>query len=349
MRLDRTALALSLAIFSFGCSAAMEGQPGEREQGVGPVDEANGADERRRGRRCRRGRGRGARAHAASDRAPARRGRLRSHRAARLLLSRGRHLVDAGHDVFTTEVSPLQTIDVRAGQLAEQIDAILDETGAGRVHLIAHSQGGLDARFLISSLGYGDRVATLTTISTPHRGSRVADIALGIIPGPIEDTLGFLIDLLVGAIDGNEQDVVDQLYQLTEEYQVNTFDPANPDDPRVEYYSVAGVTQLNPFANPFENDLCDPLLVAGYALLRGAGANDGLVSVDSATRGVLLGTMPADHLDEVGQLFGTTALGFDHREFYRRPGRLRDRPDRAAPAVGRGLLDGRRRLVDGGR
>lgn len=313
MRLDRTALALSLAIFSFGCSAAMEGQPGEREQGVGPVDEADEADQ----------------ADGADEGAVDALGRtplpiVLLHGAAGFdrigpldyYYRVAGDLVGAGHDVFTTEVSPLQTIDVRAGQLAEQIDAILDETGAGRVHLIAHSQGGLDARFLISSLGYGDRVATLTTISTPHRGSRVADIALGIIPGPIEDTLGFLIDLLVGAVDGNEQDVVDQLYQLTEEYQVNTFDPANPDDPRVGYYSVAGVTQLNPFANPFENDLCDPLLVAGYALLRGAGANDGLVSVDSATRGVLLGTMPADHLDEVGQLFGTTALGFDHREFY---------------------------------
>jgi triacylglycerol esterase/lipase EstA (alpha/beta hydrolase family) len=311
MRLDRTALALSLAVFSFGCSAAMEGQAGEREQSVGPAGEADESGESGE-----------AGAAEAVGRTP--HPIVLLHGAAGFdrigpldyYFRVAGDLVDAGHDVFTTEVSPLQTIEVRAGQLAEQIDAILDQTGAGRVHLIAHSQGGLDARFLISSLGYGDRVATLTTISTPHRGSRVADIALGIIPGPVEDTLGFLIDLLVGAIDGSEQDVVDQLYQLTEEYQVNTFDQANPDDPQVEYYSVAGVTQLNPFANPFKNDLCDPLLVAGHVLLRGAGANDGLVSVDSATRGVLLGTMPADHLDEVGQLFGTTALGFDHREFY---------------------------------
>jgi len=313
MRLDRTALALSLAIFSLGCSAAMEGAPGEREQGVGPATEADEVEE-------------GDEADEADVEAVGRtplpivllHGAAGFDRIGPLdyYFRVADDLVDAGHDVFTTEVSPLQTIDVRAGQLAEQIDAILDETDAGRVHLIAHSQGGLDARFLVSSLGYGDRVATLTTISTPHRGSRVADIALGIIPGPIENTLGFLIDLLVGAVDGTEQDVVDQLYQLTEEYQVNTFDPANPDDPRVEYYSVAGVTQLNPFANPFENDLCDPLLVAGFALLHGTGANDGLVTVESAQRGVLLGTMPADHLDEVGQLFGTTGLGFDHREFY---------------------------------
>ncbi len=310
MRLDTDrALALVIAMsFSFGCSAAMEGQPGEMEQGVGPGASGDEASE-------------------PGDEPAVGRSPLPIvllHGAAGFdrigpldyYFRVADDLVDAGHDVFTTEVSPLQTIDVRAGQLAEQIDAILDDTGAARVHLIGHSQGGLDARFLISSLGYGDRVATLTTVSTPHLGSRVADVALGIIPGPIEDTLGFLIDLLVGAVDGTEQDVVDQLYQLTEEYQVNTFNPANPDDPRVEYYSVAGITQVNPFANPFENDLCDPLLLAGFALLHAAGPNDGLVSVESAERGVLLGTMPADHLDEVGQLFGTTGLGFDHREFY---------------------------------
>jgi triacylglycerol esterase/lipase EstA (alpha/beta hydrolase family) len=240
-------------------------------------------------------------------------------------------LADDGHDVFTTQVDPLQTIDVRAAQLTEQLDAVLAETGAERVHLVAHSQGGLDARYLISTLGYGDRVATLTTISTPHRGSRVADIALGILPGQAEQTLGFLIDLLVGAIDGDEQDVVGQLYQLTEEFQVSEFDPANPDDPRVEYFSVAGRTQTNPFTNPFTTDLCDPLLVAGYFLLRSSGPNDGLVTVTSATRGTLLGTMPADHLDEVGQLFGTTALGFDHRDFYLELARFLTDPDAPAP------------------
>jgi triacylglycerol esterase/lipase EstA (alpha/beta hydrolase family) len=224
-------------------------------------------------------------------------------------------LTEAGHQVFATDVSPLQTIEVRAEQLAEQIDAFLAETGAERVHLIAHSQGGLDARFLISSLGYGDRVATLTTIATPHLGSRVADVALGIIPGPVEELLGFLIDFIVGAVDGSEQDVVAQLYQLTEEHAVE-FNAANPDDPRVAYYSVAGITQLDPLADPFENDVCDPLFLASFALLDPHGPSDGLVPVESATYGNFLGTVPADHLDEVGQLFGTTALGFDHRDFY---------------------------------
>lgn len=223
-----------------------------------------------------------------------------------------------GHQVFTTQVDPLQTIEVRAGELTDQIDRILAETGADRVHLIAHSQGGLDARFLISSLGYGDRVATLTTIATPHRGSRVADIALGLAPGPAEEALGLLADLLVGGVTGSEQDLVGQVHELTEEYALGEFEPANPDDPDVEYYSVAGVTKVAPFLNPLSDDACDPLLVAGYALIAAGGPNDGLVSTASARHGTLLATLPADHFDEVGQILGTTAVAFDHRAFYRR-------------------------------
>jgi triacylglycerol lipase len=240
-------------------------------------------------------------------------------------------LEDDGKLVFTTSVDPLQRIEVRAGQLAEQIDQILADTGADQVHLIAHSQGGLDARFLISSLGYGDRVATLTTISTPHLGSRLADVALGILPGPAEDVLGFLVDLLVGGAVGSEQDVIGQINQLTERYVVNTFNPANPDDPRVQYFSVGGVTQLNPFVNPFTTDICDPLLVAGFLILRPNGASDAVVSVESSRRGQFLGTVPADHFDEVGQLLGTTALGFNHRSFYRRLARFLTDPSAPAP------------------
>lgn len=223
---------------------------------------------------------------------------------------KGRLLSD-GHQVFVTEVDPFQRIEVRAAQLETQLSAILASTGAPRLHLIGHSQGGLDARYLISNLGFGDRVATLTTISTPHRGSRVADVALGILPGPAESTLAFLLNLIAGG----GQDPLGQAYQLTEAYALSEFEPNNPDDPRVSYYSVAGVTRAATL-HIFTEDVCDPLLWAGYAVLAPTGANDGLVTVASARHGTFLGTVPADHFDEVGQLLGTTALGFNHRTFY---------------------------------
>jgi pimeloyl-ACP methyl ester carboxylesterase len=86
-------------------------------------------------------------------------------------------LRDAGYDIHATTVAPVNTIAFRAHQLASQIDKVLEETGASKVNIVAHSMGGLDARYLISSLGYGDKVASLTSIATPHQGSLVADVA----------------------------------------------------------------------------------------------------------------------------------------------------------------------------
>ncbi|MCX5745477.1 MAG: alpha/beta fold hydrolase [Proteobacteria bacterium] len=86
-----------------------------------------------------------------------------------------------GHVVIEADLPPFDSSANRARILATQIDAAI--AGYGKVNIIAHSQGGLDARYLISSLGYGDRVATLTTISSPHQGTAIADKALGLLPG----------------------------------------------------------------------------------------------------------------------------------------------------------------------
>ncbi len=235
-------------------------------------------------------------------------------------------LEDDGYEVYVTEVDPFQRISVRAGQLVGQINDILAETGAPRVHLIGHSQGGLDARYLISRLGFGNRVATLTTISTPHRGSRVADIALGILPGGAVDALDFLINFLFGG----GQDAAGQAYELSEQYATTIFNPTTPNDPRVSYYSVAGVTKLATI-HWFTEDTCDPLLWVPYGLLAPSGANDGLVSVESARHGNFLGTIPADHFDEVGQLLGSTAIAFNHKTFYSRLARFVTNPSAPSP------------------
>ena len=74
--------------------------------------------------------------------------------------------------VFVPSVNPIGRIEQRAKQLAS---AIANKKGfADPVHIIAHSMGGLDARFLITHLrDVGQRVATLVTIGTPHGGSPV--------------------------------------------------------------------------------------------------------------------------------------------------------------------------------
>jgi triacylglycerol lipase len=71
------------------------------------------------------------------------------------------------------------SVDDRARNLAVAVKHILLSSKADRVHIIAHSMGGLDARHMIVDLGMADSIATLSTIGTPHLGTSLADRAVG--------------------------------------------------------------------------------------------------------------------------------------------------------------------------
>jgi hypothetical protein len=77
--------------------------------------------------------------------------------------------------VTTMNYSPF-TGDVRvaAAQLAEQVEALVAETGYERIHVVGHSMGGLIARYYVTRLGGDERVHTLVTLGTPHQGTYAA-------------------------------------------------------------------------------------------------------------------------------------------------------------------------------
>src|SRR5881227_3545825 len=77
---------------------------------------------------------------------------------------------------------------------AKQLRALVHELPSERVNVIAHSMGGLDARYAISRLGLGDRVASLVTIATPHLGTPLADAGHAVF-GRITRLLRKLVDL----------------------------------------------------------------------------------------------------------------------------------------------------------
>ncbi|MGP0094829.1 MAG: esterase/lipase family protein [Xanthobacteraceae bacterium] len=74
---------------------------------------------------------------------------------------------------------PLADIDGFVEQLHARIEALLAETGADRVVLVAHSMGGLVARAYLLRHG-PNRVAKLITLAAPHQGTRIAHFGLGL-------------------------------------------------------------------------------------------------------------------------------------------------------------------------
>ncbi|MFZ6177374.1 esterase/lipase family protein [Nannocystis pusilla] len=230
-------------------------------------------------------------------------------------------LESLGFPVEVAVLDPYNSTTVRSGQLAEQLDEFLVAQRARKLDLLGHSQGGIDSRAVVASHGYGDRVSAVVTIASPHRGTYITDLALGLAPGGVEAALGFLLNF-VGAVSAQQKsDAEASFYSLSEHYMQDEFNPSNPDDPRVKYISYTGRTcDAAGFLIPGNHcqDLVDPLISLGYTVLQLArGDNDGLVTVESAQWGDYRGEMIADHIDEVGQLLGVTDVKFDHLEFYR--------------------------------
>jgi len=224
------------------------------------------------------------------------------------------HLETAGFQVYVASLDPYNSIEIRSEQLAEQLEQFLASAHAERINIIAHSQGGLDSRRLISALDYGGRVASLTTISTPHRGTPLLDVALGLMPGLGEQALAGLLDWLGASVVGSESDAIASFEAMTEEYVQRTFNPAHSDDPQVKYISYAGKTCTLGLSC---DDICDLEIQWSYhIILSQAGENDGIVPVESAIWGEYRGEIPADHFDEVGQLAGVTGPNFNHLAFY---------------------------------
>lgn len=83
-----------------------------------------------------------------------------------------------GYTVYKSRVDGFGSVKTNAVQLRDEIEAILRETGAEKVNIIAHSKGGLDAKHMILELGMAPKVASLTTLCTPHRGTPIASFIM---------------------------------------------------------------------------------------------------------------------------------------------------------------------------
>jgi hypothetical protein len=64
-----------------------------------------------------------------------------------------------------------------AADLGAHVARVCQLTGHDRVHVVGHSLGGLIARYHVQRQGGDERVDSLVTLGTPHRGSLLAHVA----------------------------------------------------------------------------------------------------------------------------------------------------------------------------
>jgi triacylglycerol lipase len=241
--------------------------------------------------------------------------------------------------VFTPAVDPFNDSTSRGAEVAEFVQQVVDETGYEKVNLIGHSQGGLDARVVAHD--HPELVASVTTFATPHLGTPVADVILGAVSDPnAQQIIDWFVKQLGYALwdaTGNQTSVWKPL-ELFSEAGITQFNATYTDAPGVLYFSFSGRSDLKlnesecapdeelSFVEQWnlEVDTVDPLLSLTEAFLDGGfgqpSSNDGLVRAEDARWGKFLGCVPADHLDEVGQLLGDSpGLGnqWNHLDFYR--------------------------------
>jgi triacylglycerol lipase len=214
-----------------------------------------------------------------------------------------KHFQGLGCKVTLPDVSAVNSTELRTTQVADKIKLFLSSSLSAKVNIVAHSQGGLDARYALSKLGMAVSVASLSMLSTPNYGSPLADLVLKDLGNPLSKIfLSFAFNSLSGVSNtdsGQNNDSTSAMRALSTAYMSGTFNPNTPDASGVLYQSWAGRT------GPGTKDRNKDTLWATQAYLaKQAGDNDGIVSVASARWGEFKGVLDADHLDLGGTKMG---------------------------------------------
>ena len=219
------------------------------------------------------------------------------------------HLEAHGFTVFHPNQSFAGSVTRRSNELKLRVLEALAQTGAPKVHIIAHSMGGLDARHMIVDLEMADRVASLTTIGTPHRGTVLADHALTNGGELLMDVLKRVVD-----VDG----FVDLTITSCEEFNRRAEDQEARNEVVYQAYGSS-----EDFRRVFA-----PLLPSWLFIRDHEGRNDGLVpfgsqqwtkelvASDGRRKAIVQKEFPfqADHLNQVGwwdpqeTVFGLTGI-----------------------------------------
>ena len=223
-----------------------------------------------------------------------------------------------GATVFTASVSQSNSTELRGEQLLKELQTLKARYGYAKFNLVGHSHGGNTSRYVAAVAP--DLVASVTTMGTPHAGSKVGDAVASTSPGTqaavaaLVNGLSSVIATLSGS-GGNPQNALASLKSLSTAGAADfnrRFPQGAPTSScgngpaavnGVRYYSMGGTSVAT---NLF--DVGDGFLVASSVFL-GFEPNDGLVTRCSSHWGqVVRDDYGWNHIDEINHVFGLRGL-----------------------------------------
>ena len=222
-------------------------------------------------------------------------------------------LIRNGATIFYGNQDSSSSVMDSGQKIAKCIKDIIAQTGCEKVNIIAHSKGGLDSRAAITCQGMAPYVASLTTISTPHRGCIFADYLIHELSDEEKNTLAEYCNSAATAFGDDKADFLTAVGDLTSS-KCAVFNENVKDSPDVFYQSFGSI--LNKSSNaqlPFNWT---------HAFVKNFdGPNDGLVGSESFVWGerfemlTVRGSRGISHVDVI-DLSRENIPDFDVREFY---------------------------------
>jgi triacylglycerol lipase len=224
-----------------------------------------------------------------------------------------------GARVYVTSASAFNTSEARGEQMLAQVQTILAISGAQKVNLMGHSHGGFSSRYVAAAIP--SRVASVTTVGSPVKGTPVADLVVQFTANPaiggIVGTVGNAFSKLISTLGGKNynEDILGSMASLSTAGAAN-FNARFPAGVPVSAcgegaYSANGQRFYSWGGTSPVTNVLDPLdILFGTTSLAFAGkASDGLVGQCSNHFGkVLRDNYPWNHGDEINHLFGLRGL-----------------------------------------
>lgn len=225
-----------------------------------------------------------------------------------------------GAQVYVTSASAFNSTEARGEQTLKQVQDILAITGAAKINMIGHSHGGFSVRYVANLMP--NRVASLTLVGSPVKGTPVADLVSQFTANPtvggLVGTIGNAFSSLLTSLAGNSysEDVLGSMASLTTRGAAAFNATHSAGVPAtacgegaysangMRFYSWGGTSATT---NIF--DATDVLFGTTSLAFLGKESNDGLVGRCSNHFGkVLRDNYPWNHGDEINHLFGLRGL-----------------------------------------